>query len=564
MEDPPSGLEPFGFSGTGVPPDVAPLGIPDLTPSPTSSMSALSAQGREWETASAQSADEGGMEGEFGPESQPADWPARELDEPRMSSFDRPSPRPRPPGTVPPGGVRPEAPRPADVPVRGPRLARPEPTALSPVSDDVPDRPRRTRLHIERPTAESREELSEQPAAEKPREQTREGLGEQPAEATEGSERPAESKEVPERPAEATEVSEPSADVEAETVGDVREGPSADPIGSLLSQVRELDRSALTLLAPLAQLGSSEWQLVEARLERVADLIDRLERLPLVPEANELAERLTRLGRTDVRACLREITQVCQSLGAPELRWETDTDGWIALLDVAVRRLEQRGNPEVTVLRGPGGVAEGSAPPRAIKDLTVRDSRAVTYGVGNTLHVVHRCAVERPVIEVATLLDYDEATDTDSWFHSAEPVRATGAEDMRTRITHSSGVSIGHGNHQRSVFTHRIPTCAVNLGVVVSMPAVRQALLDHRLSGGTPETMAALLKAVRRAVHGVDVSALVPDGMVARLAAAQEKAPSLRGHGPTLTIRHGAGVAVGWDTQVIYDEQYHVGKPKVQ
>jgi hypothetical protein len=613
VEHPPLAVDPFSYSGIVAASDVTLPEIPHVTPSPASWMSALSSQDCEWETPSAQPPDE--FELAPGPverldESMSGIYPQDEEEplpdevaedselpsEPysggqfRMSSIDRPSPRARRSETVRPSiGVRPEAPRPADIPVRGPYPLPPERTALSPVSGEVRDRPRRTRPRAERPAAEEpSEQTPERPACAEPREQP----SERPAEATEVSEPPAEATEIPELPVDGepaevgerepvevrqrADMAERSADRRAviETVPAVREGPAAAPIESLLSQVREFDRSALTLLAHPAQLESSEWQLVETRLERVAGLIDRLEqvadlikrleRLPLVLEAKELAAKLTQLGRTDVRACLRKITQVCQRLGAPDLRWETDTDGWIALLDAAIRRLEQRGNPEVTVLRGPGGLVEGKPPPRAIKDLTVRDSRAVTYGVGNTLHVVHRCAVERPVIEVASLLDYDEATDTDSWFHSAEPVRAAGAEDMRTRITHSSGVSIGNGNHQRSVFTHRIPTCAVNLGVVVSIPSVRQAILDHRVSGGTPETMTALQKAVRRAVHGVDVSALVPDSMVARMAAAQEKAPSLRGYGPTLTIRHGAGVAVGWDTEVIYGEQYHIGKPKVQ
>jgi hypothetical protein len=344
----------------------------------------------------------------------------------------------------------------------------------------------------------------------------------------------------------------------------VREHPSADPTSALFGLLRELDLSAFVPPEIPAEVERREWGFIESRLATVADLIDRLTHLPLVAEPEKLAAELTVLGRTDIRDCLRRISQACRDLGAPDLRWEDDTDGWISLLDVTIQRLEQRGTPEVQILPGPAGDLEGSPPTRPIDSLTVRDSRAITYGIGNTLHVVHHCAVERPVIEVASLIDYDEATDTEAWCHSLEPVRAAGTEDMRTRITRSAGVSIGVGNHQNSVFTHRIGPCAVNLGVVVASPRVRQAIIACRLSGGTPEAMTTLRKAVRGAVDGIDVSALVPDSMVTRLAAAQAQAPSLRGRGPTLTIRHGAGISVGWNTTMTSVTRIDVGKPRVQ
>jgi hypothetical protein len=343
-----------------------------------------------------------------------------------------------------------------------------------------------------------------------------------------------------------------------------REPAPADSTESLLTLVRALDRAITAPPEAPAEAERREWELIEARFAGVTDLIDRLGNLPLVAEPQALTAKLTELSRTDLRACLRQISRTCQGLGAPDLRWEDDTDGWIELLDATVRRLERRGAPEISVLPGPAGDLEGRPRLRPIENLTVRDSRAIMYGIGNTLHVVHHCAVERPVIEVASLLDYDGATDTEAWFHRLEPVRAAGAEDMQTRITRSSGVSIGVGGHQRSVFTHRIGSCAVNLGVVVAVPPVREAILDHHLSGGTPETMATLRKVVRQAVDGIDVSALVPDSIVTRLAGAQQQAPSLRGRGPTLTIRHGAGIAVGWDTTTTSETRIDVGRPKVQ
>jgi hypothetical protein len=333
--------------------------------------------------------------------------------------------------------------------------------------------------------------------------------------------------------------------------------------GFLAAVVRKIDWPALAVPDISPELLRPEIEAIEARLTRVDDLIERLTRLPLVPGPEALAEKLADLGRGDIRACLREITRTCQDLGAPPVTWETDTTGWIDLLETTIGALERRGAPRISVLPAPDGSIEGRAPRRPVERLAVRDSRAIIYGVGNTLHVVHDCAVETPVIEVASLLDHDPATDTEAWFHSVEPAHAAATGDLHTSITRSAGVSVGTGNHQQSVFLHRIGSCPVNLGILVAAPRVRRAILACREAGGTAEAMASLRRAVRQAIAATDVSALVPDSLVARLATAQQHAPSLRGPGPKLTIRHGSGISIGWNSTVTTETTVHVKKPKL-
>ncbi|WP_030435297.1 hypothetical protein [Actinoplanes subtropicus] len=345
----------------------------------------------------------------------------------------------------------------------------------------------------------------------------------------------------------------------------IRERPAEDPAAVLAALVKRVDWGALAVRHASPEQLLRELEVIDDRLVRVGDLADRVVRLPLVADPEKLAARLAELGRRDVRECLREITRTCEGLGASPVTGEDDPDGWIARLEATITVLDRRGAPQISVVPGPDGEVEGRRPRRPVTDLTVRDSRAIMYGTGNTLHIVHDCAVEQPVIEVASLLDYDAAGDTEAWFHSVEPVRSAATEDLRTTITRSSGISIGTGNHQQSVFVHRIGSCPVNLGRLIAVPQVRQAIVACRETAGDPaEAMAALHQAVEQAAGAADVSALVPDCMVARLAAAGEDAPRMSGRGPRLTIRHGAGVAVGWDTTVTGETRVRIGKPQVR
>jgi hypothetical protein len=325
--------------------------------------------------------------------------------------------------------------------------------------------------------------------------------------------------------------------------------------------LERFDAVRLGEFSPAEQLRQLEQ--IDARMTRVIGLAGRLVDLPLVVDPQRLAQRLTDLAGSDIGKCLREMTRLCTDLGAPSVAWEGDPDGWIDLLDRTIDVLERRGAPEIQVLPGPDGSLDGPAPRRAVRDLTVRDSRAITYGVGNSLHIVHDCPAE-PVIEVAELLDYDPATDTEAWFHSVQPLRTGATSDLRTRINRSSGISVGTGNSQASVFVHRIGECAVNLGAVIAVPRVREAILAyHRAGEQTTEAMATVRRAVRRSVSAIDVDALVPDSLVARAAADGQAAPRLRGRGPALTIRHGAGVAVGWNTDITSELRKRVGRPTV-
>jgi hypothetical protein len=105
----------------------------------------------------------------------------------------------------------------------------------------------------------------------------------------------------------------------------------------------------------------------------------------------------------------------------------------------------------------------------------------------------------------------------------------------------------------------------VNLGAVVAVPRVQAAIHAYHQAGvHTAQAQAQLRRVVSQSVSAVDVSALVPDGMIASLATARGSAPHLRGRGPRLTITHGAGVAVGWDMKVTSELRTRLGRPRVR
>ncbi|SDT79391.1 hypothetical protein [Actinoplanes derwentensis] len=291
--------------------------------------------------------------------------------------------------------------------------------------------------------------------------------------------------------------------------------PVADP-DFAAGVVENLDWAALTHPDMSPWEYQPDLERIGRQLSRIDTLLARVTRLP-VP-ADRLATNLA-----DVGACLTELTRTCRDLGATDLRPQPaddevrgqeaddesrrppDADEWIAELDRAITGLER-----------------GDGPRRPAANLTVRDGHAVMYVLGDTVHVVHHCAVDRPVIEVATLVDYDEAGDTEVWFHGIEPPRRPGG-----RILRSHGVSISTGNQRRDVFEHRIGPCPLALGALVALPGVRPAI--HACRTGADGTRPALHAAVRQAVAAVDISALITN---------TARPP---GTGVRLTVRHGAG-----------------------
>ncbi|WP_430780121.1 hypothetical protein [Actinoplanes sp. G11-F43] len=257
--------------------------------------------------------------------------------------------------------------------------------------------------------------------------------------------------------------------------------------------------------AALTHPDSSPWAR-QPDLRRIGRQLHRIDgilaRLPLPPD--RLVGELT-----DIGACLDEITRACRGLGVRVERRD-DTDEWITELDRAITELEHRDR-------------SGSALPPP--HLTLRDVRSVMFIAGDTTHVIHHCAVDRPVIEVATLVGYEEAGGTEIWFHGLEPPPGAG-----TRILRSHGVSVSARGRHGDVFEHRVGACPLSLGALVARPPVRRAV--RACHGGDPVAATSLHTAVRQAVAAVDVSVLVPP-----------PSPPDPGTRVRLAVRHGAGLA---------------------
>ncbi|GAA1592516.1 hypothetical protein GCM10009828_016900 [Actinoplanes couchii] len=274
--------------------------------------------------------------------------------------------------------------------------------------------------------------------------------------------------------------------------------PPVEKPGFTDGVLKNLDWAALTHPDMSPWECQPDLERIGRQLSRIDALLARVTRLP-VP-ADRLATSLT-----DVGACLEELTRTCRDLGAAELHRLPDADDWITALDRAVTGLER-----------------GDGPRRPAANLTVRDGHAVMYVLGDTLHVIHHCAVDPPVIEVGTLVAYDETAGTEIWFHGIEPPRRPGL-----RILRSHGVSVSTGDQRRDVFGHRIGSCPLALGVLVALPAVRPAIRACRT--GDDDARPALHAAIRQTVVAVDISVLVTG---------EQPSP---GREVRLTVRHGAG-----------------------
>jgi hypothetical protein len=308
---------------------------------------------------------------------------------------------------------------------------------------------------------------------------------------------------------------------------------------------------------------------VTALLTRVDNLITRLAELPLVPDREGLAERLHELSSSDLGECLREIGRALERLAPATARvvLPADPQTWVDLLERSIAELAERGAPSIVVLPAPDGRLNGRMPSRAVSEVEIRDSKAVMFGSDATLTVVHHCEVERPVIEIAALIDHPDAGPCWGWWSfapSSGPMRARAADGMETRIVSCSGVSTGDGNVQETVIGHRMTSCPVDLAVLLSHDAIRAALVRCRDDTLDPveriEAREQLRRIVTRVVALTDASALLPDEAIARQTSETTDRPTVRSRGASLTVMHGVGVAVGWRPTVAGHLSTKVGR----
>ncbi|GIF16016.1 hypothetical protein Ate01nite_60480 [Actinoplanes teichomyceticus] len=287
----------------------------------------------------------------------------------------------------------------------------------------------------------------------------------------------------------------------------------------------------------------AELERVGQRLARVDALIARVSSLPPPPGPERLAARLGELRRHDIEACLDRITRECQRRGARALSLRRDPDRWLDLLQDAAAALERRAAPRVAACAGPGGAIDR----QPAREPAAPDSRAVMYGCGDVLHVVHDCAAERPVVELAELLDQDEPSGAQVWLDGCtEPSLPVPAAGVPALLADCYRVSLGHRDRRDAVFEQRMPACPVSLAAVAGDARVQAALAGCRGAGDRRAALAALHEAVRRVAAAVDVSVLVPEHVVAAVPARRPD-PAPRGAGARLAVLHGAGAAAGWD-----------------
>ncbi|XVU29666.1 hypothetical protein ACQPZJ_22070 [Actinoplanes sp. CA-054009] len=311
----------------------------------------------------------------------------------------------------------------------------------------------------------------------------------------------------------------------------------------------------------------------EQQLERVRVLIGKVVALPFVQERKELARELDRLRGSDLPRCLKLIGDTLEGLAPPEAKVlvARDPAEWIQHLERAVGEFEKLGAPTIVVLPAPDGRIEGRMPRREVTDVEVLKSRGVMFGADATLDVVHRCRVEKPVIEIASLID--SAGDGPSWeLWRCEPrpgsAEGRAAGGVSPRIVDCRAVSIGDGNTQRNVFEHRMSDCPVNVGVLLADADIREALemcRDVTLSDGVrAQAREQLRRIVRRKVELTDTSALIPEETIARNAAEAAARPDVRSRGAGLRVMHGMGVAIGWGATVSSRTETRVGRFQIR
>ncbi len=237
--------------------------------------------------------------------------------------------------------------------------------------------------------------------------------------------------------------------------------------------VEAVDRA--TKAVDLAAYVSSE---IEARVQRIDGLVDRIRRIRALRDRSDLIEELDHLDLSDPSGCLRTVAIVlAEALGKqPIVPRREPFDKWIRALSKLADEAE-RFRPEVKVVAGVDDKIDGHATDHAAAGVEVRDSDGVTWGAHNQVDVTHLCVVERPVIEIADLIDIGPDGPLFNW----SAWRYTGSGDSGTVSVQSSslregywtniwncrGVTIGDRNSVNVTYVYRMSSCRVNLAAVV-------------------------------------------------------------------------------------------------
>ncbi len=320
---------------------------------------------------------------------------------------------------------------------------------------------------------------------------------------------------------------------------------------------------------------------------RIEGLVCRTGQLTAVRERPDLVDELSTLHGEDLWTCVQVVGVVLRDALGPAATDEVvpldDTvNADPELLERALRSLETivercalQAEQEVVVAPGADGTIVAELGPEQVSMVDVRDSVGVVRGDDSDVIVIHVCDVDRPVVEIAELLEMSPNGSTFSWFSSAiDPGHVTASTTFVSsnalsaafwaNIWNSNGVAVGDNITMQITRHHRVEGCRVNLRELLRDDEVRDDLAACR--GDSDEAEAArerLPETVAQAIGRADMSNLVPVSDVARRASAGRR-PAVRQRGPRLIVTHGAGVAVGRNPGVSAETRTEVGQVRVE
>ncbi len=317
--------------------------------------------------------------------------------------------------------------------------------------------------------------------------------------------------------------------------------------------------------------AAQQWhRLIEQRLERTGVLLDRVRELDAVRLRPDLIEELDGLDPADPQDCLYTVAIVLAealamgSVPSPDERF----DAWLSSLETLAGQAERQQH-RVVVVPGADGTIQGRVPRRPVSGVQVRDSAAVMWGAHNRLDVTHLCMVERPVIEIADLVEMSEGGSVFDWsaweYTSSTSSTAAAAGGYWTNIWNCKGVMIGNHNTMDVTYVYRMASCRVNLAPLLCDDRIRADLALCREDDGTPgkeEARRRLPKTVATVANTLDLSSLVSEDEIAAQAARLRR-PRVGGGGRIL-ISHGVGVAIGVNPEVDSHRRVKVGAIRVR
>lgn len=371
----------------------------------------------------------------------------------------------------------------------------------------------------------------------------------------------------------------------AEVAPPVETARDQPPLEQLLDRITDAHAHAV---CELAGAPPDLRRVFDEQLTRVVNLVERARQLPAVRANSGLLAELSELDGEGPREFLDVLAVVLTeaygedrlaafNVRAPAPDAEPRTiHGLIRSAEEAIRQLEQDPRERaVTVGVAPAadGTIDGKLSERPASRLEIRDSIGVACGNDNEVEVVHLCEVDEPIVEIAELLAID--TDGDpvfgftTWALRSEPSPRLEAEtstvrtDAWTAVRQCVGVSVGDHMSINVTRHYRIGDCRVNAQALLQDDEVRAALAACH---DDPDNQAArdrLAAAARRAAAATDVSDLVSEEDVARVAANSAR-PTIRHRGGRLVISHGTGVAVGHGWRVSAQRRFEAGGVRVQ